>query len=427
MKVVFSMVINQSRVLLDEYVRQVKNIIECPLYRKSFKEDPEDFTRKRIMTFPMMIQFILTRRKGSTQNELENFFDKLGEDTYMTQQAFSNARNKIKSSAFSHLFYNTVNIAYQGYYETYKGYRVLAIDGSKFALPDVFTLRQIYGAMGPNLSSPTAQASICYDILNKVIVDALIKPLKADERALAIEHIINLEITRRFEKELVIADRGYPSFDFVNDLYDKRIDFLMRVKSGFNNDIDSQETNDGYVFLKKNGRPDVKVRVIKFMLPSGEEEMLITSLFQKNMGIEAFKKLYFLRWPVETKFDEVKNKLEIENFTGYSQKVIEQDFYATMYLSNIAAAAWWEAQAIVESERAGKDNEYAYAVNVNHEIGVLKDRFIYALSLDDPAQEVEKIIRLLAKRVTPIKPDRSFKRNKSPRKSKFHFNTRSNC
>ena len=99
----------------------------------------------------------------------------------------------------------------------------------------------------------------------------------------------------------------------------------------------------------------MKVRVIKFMLGSGEEEMLITDLFDEDMGVDDFKKLYFMRWPVETKYDELKNKLEIENFTGWTKKAIEQDFYATMYLSNIAAAARWEAQGIVDNERIGKN------------------------------------------------------------------------
>jgi len=107
----------------------------------------------------------------------------------MSQQAFSEARNKLTVAAFSMLFYMTATIAYDGYYDTYRGYRVLAIDGSKIALPDIDLLGRIYGKMGPSLTSPTAQGSICYDVLNKVIVDALIEPLTTDERTLAWRHI----------------------------------------------------------------------------------------------------------------------------------------------------------------------------------------------------------------------------------------------
>jgi hypothetical protein len=347
----------------------------------------------------------------------------------VTQQAFSEARLKVKDIAFSMLFYMTAALAYKGYYDTWRGYRVLAIDGSKIALPDIELLGRIYGTMGADSSSLTAQATICYDVLNKVIVDALIEPLSTDERTLALQHIKNLDKSVRMEKELVIMDRGYASFELIKALYDEKITFLMRVKRGFNSEIDLQSKVNGYVTLHKKGQSDLKLRVVKFKLPSGEIETLITNLWQRNLKTEDFKKLYFLRWPVEIKYDEVKNKLEIENFTGNSKKAIRQDFYATMYLSNIAAAAWWEAQAKADKEREGKDNKYHYAVNVNHEIGVLKDRLIYALTLDNPEdikKKVEKIILLLAKRVCPVMPDRSPERNKSPRKSNFHFNLRSN-
>jgi hypothetical protein len=304
---------------------------------------------------------------------------------------------------------------------------LLAIDGSKFALPDIELLGRIYGTMGSDSSSPTAQISVCYDILNKVLVDALIEPLAKDERTLAIEHITNLGKSRRFEKECVIEDREYPSFEHVEELNGHGIDFVLRVKRGFNVEIDAQTQPDGNIVLHKKGRPDIGVRVIKVGLPSGETETIITSLRDPELTIEDFRKLYFLRWSVETKYDEVKNKMQIENFTGCSVTAIRQDFYATMYLSNIAAAAWWEAQATVEKEREEKDNKYQYAVNVNHEIGVLKDRLIFAFTRPNPKKEVAIIIMRLAKRVCPKKPGRSPKRNKSPRKSKFHSNMRSNA
>lgn len=70
--------------------------------------------------------------------------------------------------------------------------------------------------------------------------------------------------------------------------------------------IDAQTHPAGFVWLEKNGKR-IRVRVIKFKLDSGETETLITQITDKRMGIEAFKKLYFMRWPEETKYDLVKN------------------------------------------------------------------------------------------------------------------------
>jgi hypothetical protein len=234
-------------------------MIDSPEYLDSSKANPQNFTRKRKMPFPSLIRFMLARRKGSTQNELEGFFDAIEVEENMTQQAFSEARVKVKDTAFSKLFYAMAAAPYDGYYDTWMGYRVLAIDGSKLALPDIENLGRIYGTMGADSSSPTAQGSICYDVLNKVVVDAQIEPLKKDERALALEHIKNLDKSRRLDKELVICDRGYPSFELMHEYNEDNIAFLMRVKRGFNSDIDAQTQADGIVTLHKSGYPNVRI------------------------------------------------------------------------------------------------------------------------------------------------------------------------
>lgn len=67
--------------------------------------------------------------------------------------------------------------------------------------------------------------------------------------------------------------------------------------------------------------------------------MLIMNVFDKRMGVNAFKELYFKRWTVETKYCELKHKLEIENFSGRTQEAIYQDYYISATLCNIIAIA----------------------------------------------------------------------------------------
>jgi hypothetical protein len=64
--------------------------------------------------------------------------------------------------------------------------------------------------------------------------------------------------------------------------------------------------------------------------------------------IKRFKKLYFKGWPIEKKYDDVKNKLEVENFSGILAENIRQDFYSAMTLANIAGDLYKEAQEEVE-------------------------------------------------------------------------------
>jgi hypothetical protein len=145
------------------------------------------------------------------------------------------------------------------------------------------------------------------------------------------------------------------------------IGFVMRVREKFDLGIDVLGLGDHRVILEKGGRGPVAVRVIKFRLSGGERETLISSLADtKRYKKGSFKALYFKRWPIETKYDEVKKKLEVENFSGILVDNIRQDFYASMTLTNIAAGLYEEAQEGVEEERRGKGNKWKYQVNVNH-------------------------------------------------------------
>ena len=204
----------------------------------------------------------------------------------------------------------------------------------------------------------------------------------------------------------------------------------MRVKRGFSKAVDQLKHGDHAAALQKRGHEDIRVRVLKFELSSGEEETLITDIEDASLGIEDFKKLYFMRWGVETKYDELKNKLQVENFSGRTPKAIVQDFYCSMIMSNAIAVACWDAQQIVDEQREDKDNKYEYHVNVNHAIGVFKDRFIRAMLETNPrkrARETTRILFLLTKNASPSRPDRSVSRNKTPRRAKFRHNKKANC
>jgi len=424
-------VMPKERTKFARFIERMSAIIQSRDFLERSRVSPKDFTRNRKMPFPKLMFCLLNRVKTSIQNHLENFFENVTkEDIHMTQQSFSDARQKISYSAFPELFASGVEVIYEGYYDTWHGYRLSAIDGSKIQLPDEQKLRDSFGAMGPDNTAATAQASALYDVLNNVLIDVRMVPLKTDERALALIHINTLCNCPSFNKECILFDRGYASFELVNTLKERGISFVMRVKRGFNKEIDQLEKGDHSVLLKKSGHDDICVRVLKFDLPSGEVETLITDITDKTLGVEDFKKLYFKRWPIETKYDEIKNKLQVENFSGRTVKTVLQDFYVTMIMSNAIAVASWEAQPIVDEQRNAKDNKYEYHVNTSHAIGVFKDRFIRAMLEPNPlkrAKETTRILTLLTNNPTPTRPDRSVPRNKSPRKAKFRHNRKNNC
>jgi hypothetical protein len=347
----------------------------------------------------------------------------------MSQQSFSEARQKIKWEALRELFEQSVTLTYSKYTERWHGWRVMAIDGSKIALPSDKKLKEYFGTYGNGDNAVTGQASILYDIYNDTVMDALFEPISTDERELAGRHIEKLRKMNDFSKELIIFDRGYPAFELIEALNEAKISFLMRVRSKFNREIDEGKGRDFTVQLKNDEGKEITVRVIKFELSGGETEVLITNLFDKGIKEKQFKELYFKRWPVETKYDEVKNKLALENFSGRTVTAVKQDFYAAMYLENLASAFYWEAQDKVKEEHRDKDNKYTYHVNVNHEIGVLKDKLVSAVIEEDKAKQDlmwDDIVKTISSRVVPYRPNRSVPRN-PPRSKRFYMNQKLNC
>ena len=126
------------------------------------------------------------------------------------------------------------------------------------------------------------------------------------------------------------------------------------------------------------------MRVIKFELESGIIETLVTNLFDETISLEDFKELYFKRWGIEVKFNEIKNKLQVENFTGKTVIAIEQDFYATMYLTNMVAQAKKDANEVIQENSKNKNLKFEYKVNTNVLIGKLKDTLITMLIIKNP-------------------------------------------
>jgi hypothetical protein len=406
--------------------------VETIGFKNRSKKRAEDFTRERKMPFKKLVYFMLSMIKESTQNALERYFEKAGEETWMSQQAFSEARQKIKWEAFREMFDFTVRTQYSNNeIALWHGLRVSAVDGSIVLLPNDQPLKDYFGTTGCGNKSPAARGSLLYDILNDIVEDARIEPMSIGEQRLAKLHIAHLHGMESFRewKELVIFDRGYGSKELMSGLLEMKIHFLIRVREKFSKAIDAVECGDHIITLEHEGK-ELTVRVIKFLLTSGIIETLITDMQDKDLEIKDFKELYFKRWPIETKYDELKKKLEIENFSGRLVDNIRQDFYAAMVLTNFAADFYWEAQELVDKEQEGKENKYQYQVNVNHEIGVLKDRLIKVLLEDDNKKRGKmfgKIISLLQKRTIPIRPNRSVPRIQFPRNAKFHHNHKSNC
>jgi len=156
----------------------------------------------------------------------------------------------------------------------------------------------------------------------------------------------------------------------------------------------------------------IKVRLIRVKLDKGQIEILMTSLLDSRLyPTNQFKKLYFKRWGVETFYDELKNKLRIEHFSGYSNQSILQDFKAALFVSNVQTLIVRELED--ELSQSNKNTKYNYKINPNVSYGLLKNRIV-TLFLEDQLPEintVEELKLIFKSHLVPIRPYRKFNRN----------------
>jgi IS4 transposase len=83
----------------------------------------------------------------------------------------------------------------------------------------------------------------------------------------------------------------------------------------------------------------------------------VTNLTQNQLSTEKFSDLYRLRWGIESKYRELKNRLEIKDFNSVKPVSIRQEFFVVMYLSNLAAIIKSEADPMAAAS-AGSRHEY---------------------------------------------------------------------
>lgn len=393
---------------------------------------PKAFTRERKLNFQRTLLTILDVGRESSSLKLHRLYLKFkvgGAMTAVTQQAFSKARAQISELPFKHLFEKQIEAEYRGAMgrlpsRSESGWTYLAVDGTKIALPNLPELVKKYFSTGAGGKSPTALGSCLYDISNNRLIDAIFTHVN-DERSCAVSHMKRYAQLRPGDlKSMFILDRGYPAISLIREFESLGMIYLMRCKTKFNCAVDALPVGcDTTVTIKGS-----EVRVIKFLLKSGQLETLITNDHEHKA--EEFMEVYFLRWGEENVYKLLKNRFQMENFTGKTENTLKQDFWATILASTMLMVLEEDVDVRIRKEREGKGNKHEHQVNRNIFVGIMKDDLIYAMTSHNQLtliRRMHKIVKRAKKYTCPIKPGRTVKRAENKRKTPFHHNHKSNC
>lgn len=404
-----------------------------------------NFTRKRKLPLRDVICSTLAMGGKSLTKEMLDYFS-LKPDS-PTSSAFIQQRAKIKTSAFEYVFRHFNNTTAKQI-KTFNGYRLLAIDGSDICIaanPDepfnYFKCKKDSTPYG------LVHLNAMYDILNHTYSDAIIQ-----KRREVNEHKAFVDMVDRYEsngnKTIFIADRGYECYNNMAHVHEAGQFWLIRIKSGscgilsgfcfpegeFDITVDvylsRKQTKhekelvkmyNNYKFLPSNVTFDylpannkkyvsvepyvLKIRFVRFMLSDGSFEAVATNLDSDEFSPDKLKQLYSMRWGIETSFRELKYAIGLNDMHSKKMEYICQEIFARLIMYNFSELI---TSTIVIQKR---DRKYDYKINFSEAALICRRLFLGKI----PPPEAETLI---ARFLTPIRPDRSFQRKPSRKGAK---------
>ncbi|OXE71415.1 transposase [Enterocloster clostridioformis] len=404
--------------------------------------NPSSFIRNRKMPLADLLFTMLNRRGITLSLELRNYMKIAHPGMEISKPGYLKQRMKLNPLAFYELYrHHNRNFYTESGFSTFQGYLVLAADGSGINIPTTRETLEEFGTSSRKGTKPQASIGLgcLYDVMNRMILESDCCKCKFDEMRLAEEQIDRVcETIGASQPFLVVMDRGYPSTAAFIRMMEKGILFLVRLKSSdYKKEQSALSGPDGWVdiFLDKSRINHYKgtdigqrmeelgsitLRMVKVPLKEEREEILITNLPSETFDRFQIAELYQMRWGIETAYETLKDRLQIENFTGTKPVLLLQDIYSTIYISNLAEDIIRDAEA--ELDEKEKHRKHKMMINRTLSIGILKNDLIYILlERDEEKQDrlFHQIYEDISKNLVPIRPDRHYHRTKGQLAGKY--------
>jgi len=397
------------------------------------------WSRRRKMPLHDILTCTLAKKGLSTVMEIRQYFQAVQKvEQTISKQGYLKQRQNLNPDVFKKLNGSYLERFYgSGEVKEWRGYLVMAVDGSRAEIPNSEENREVYGESINKYGKQVARANIStlYDVFNKVILDIGIHHYRDSELEEAKGHIGAVKEIIGRRPALIMFDRNYASLEFMDFLEKSGVKYLIRLHAGdFKAEREAMKSPDEEVelactkerlrHLRKKApfraeelerQGSNKARIIETVLSNGERASFITNLVEEGAG--CIKRLYRKRWSIEQKYHTLKNKLKFESVTGKASIYVKQDFWAQMLVFNMVQDLITAAEGRAERSSRKKQHLYAVRINENIAIGLFKEQFIKLVMEEDGRIKDAMFKRLAADMERYIVPVRQLKG--SPRKWKY--------
>ena len=385
-----------------------------------------DFTRTLKITFSETIRFMIEFQNKSLPNEVMDFF---GHSLAApTTAAFIQQRDKILIEGWDYLFHLFNQECSKLQFSTYRGYRLLACDGSDSNIYRNTSDEETFihqGALGYNMIHINA----FYDLNNHTYYDFEVQGKKKIHEREALNTMVD-----RYNDStpaIFIGDRGYESFNTFAHIINKNQKFIIRIKDIDRNGILSSYNLpntefDEYVQTKLTRRHtketlenpqvytilstytdfdfieeqsqcfDIEFRIVRFMTSAGNYICVATNLSEEEFPLAEIKVLYKMRWNEETSFRELKYTIGLSNWHSRKYDSIIKELNARMILYNYCQMAVNHAVVITADT-----TKHPYKINFATAVNICR------AYLKDGGDENEMML-LIQRHLTAVRPNRNF-------------------
>lgn len=405
--------LNQQLVVL------VRDLLETT-WGRDFRSRSTDFTRGGPLTPELLVTLLLfmagdAGRRGYGQL-LDEFWSEaqragidLPREEPVSAPAFCKARRKLKPELLAILLTKVCDALAVRHEATlqWHGRRLFAVDGMRHNLQRGSELAEHFGVPHGG-HCPQMLVSTLFDVIGKFPCAATIAPGSSCERQELLKLIAHLS-----KGDVLVLDRGYPSFEVLQALTAAGIEFVIRVpKSGTFDAIQVfQESGGGDYRVLVHPSPEaaragvasLDLRTVRIDVGAEDPWLLLTSLRRSDVTLSQMGQLYHLRWEIEEFYKLLKSDFfSLRQFHAKSTLGVEQELRAQLLLAAIARLLMANAAAEIDvpyHDLSPKSGVLAVVTSI-----------VRLLLCDDPELRIDQhasLLRRIARRLNKRRPGRS--------------------
>ena len=219
---------------MKSYPEQVKETLNSWIHGMSqvawlFAKDlKRDFTRNRKLPFEEMIRILLGMGGGNLTKELLDWFACKTETA--STSAFIQQREKLLPDALEFLFHAFTDSCDES--KTYRGYRLLAIDGSDLVFRgDPKDKDTYFKPLSDRKGYGMLHLNTMYDLCSHLYQDAIIQGSVTHDELLAMNKMVDR--SHISGSVIVLADRGYEAYNTLAHIEQKGWNYIFRIKDSW--------------------------------------------------------------------------------------------------------------------------------------------------------------------------------------------------